>query len=242
MMPHDNFWDLVSRHVNIHRGDLVGTTASSILLEDGTEVLTDVLFAGTGWDASCHFITPTQACEIGLPHKPTQDTAETAQTWQDLMEEAERSIIADYTVLATPPSDRKPNLTTARLYQGIAPLTDASIVFLGRTKLPNGFFGAEAGAIWATAYLSGLIRLPPLREAQRKVAYMNAFCRRRYPSGGEDGLNFWKDLLWYVDGLLTEAGLTSHRKRWWADWDEPFVISDLKDCKDEYVTKYGAKC
>lgn len=241
MMPHDNFWDLVSRYVNIYRSDLVGTTASSIILEDGTEVPTDILFAGTGWDTSYRFMSPAQACEVGLPHEPSQDTAEELQAWRTLMEEADKSIVGDYPILATPPSDRKTSLTAARLYQGIAPLTDPSIVFLGKTKLPNGFFGAEAGAIWATAYWSGVIRLPPLEEARSKVAYMNAFCRRRYPSGGEDGLNFYKDLIWYVDGLLMEAGLTSHRKGWWADWDEPFIISDLRDCKDEYLAKYGAE-
>ena len=237
-MPHDDFWDLVSRCVNVYRSDITGTTASSIILEDGTKVPTDVLFAGTGWDTSFRFISPAQACELGLPHEPSQDTTRTLQTWQTIMEEADKSIISDYPILTTPPSNRKPSLTAARLYQGIAPLSDASIVFLGRTKLPNGFFGAEAGAIWATAYWSGLIPLPPLREAQKKVAYLNAFSRRRYMSDG-DGLNFYKDLIWYVDSLLTEAGLTSHRKGWWTDWDQPFVISDLKDCKDEYLTKYG---
>ena len=240
-MPHDNFWDLVSRHVNVYRSDPVGTTASSIILEDGTEVPTDVLFAGTGWDTSSRFMSPAQACAVGLPHEASQDSAETTQTWQRLMEEADESVIGDYPILATPPSDRKASLTPAKLYQGIAPLTDPSIVFLGRTKLPNGFFAAEAGAIWATAYWSGRIHLPPLGEAQSKVAYMNAFCRRRYPCGGGDGLNFYKDLIWYVDGLLTEAGLTSHRKGWWVDWDEPFVISDLRDCKEEYLAKYGAE-
>ena len=58
-MPHDNFWDLVSRNVNIYRSDPAGTTASSIMLEDGP---TDVLFAGTGWDASSRFMSPAQAC------------------------------------------------------------------------------------------------------------------------------------------------------------------------------------
>ena len=239
MTPHDDFWDLVGRHVNIHCGDVVGTTASSLILEDGTVVPTDILLAGTGWDTSHHFLSPAQTCGVGLPHEPSQDTAEESHAWHTLMEEADGSIVGDYPILATPPSDRKTGLTAARLYQGIAPLTDPSIVFLGKAKLPNGFFGAEAGAIWATAYWSGVIRLPPPEEARRKVAHLNAFCRRRYPSGGEDGLNFCKDLIWYVDGLLTEAGLTSHRKGWWADGDEPFLVGDLRDCRDEYLAKYG---
>ena len=78
MMPHDNFWDLVSRYVNIYRSDAVGTTASSVISEDGTEVPTDVLLAGVSWDTSSHFMSTAQACGVGVPHEPTLDTAETA--------------------------------------------------------------------------------------------------------------------------------------------------------------------
>ena len=245
MMPHDDFWDLVSRRVNVYRRDPVGTTASAIILDDGTEVPTDILLAGTGWNTRSSLLSPVQAQELGLPQNSVQNVAEKSSAWQSLTDEADQCIIDSYPILANPPAGCKPTLgaepTSARLYQGIAPLTDPSIVFLGRTKLPNGFFSAEAGAIWATAYWDGLIRLPPPEEARRKVAYMNAFSRRRYPNDSGEDLNFFKDMIWYVDSLLSEAGLTSHRKSWWTDWDEPFVISDLRDCRDEYLAKYRTR-
>ena len=242
MIQHDDFWDLVSQQVNVYRSDPVGTTGTSILLEDGRKVPTDVLFCGTGWDSTYPFLSSRLICELGLPHKPSKGTIEEEHHWQDLMDAADARILYDYPMLAKPPPGCKPlvgaDLTPARLYQGIAPLTDPSIIFLGRARLSNNFLGAEAQAIWATAYWDGNISLPPIGQAQSKVAYMNAFSRRRYPSRGVDGLNFHADLIWYIDALLCEAGLISHRKGWWEDWDEPFLICDLKDCKDEYLTRY----
>ena len=160
------------------------------------------------------------------------------------MDAADRQILEAYPILARPPSDYKPiggtTLTPARLYHGIASLSDTSIIFLGRARMSNNFRGAEAQAIWATAYWDGHATIPPFKQAQRQVAYMNAYSRRRYPSRGVDGINFHTDLIWYTDTLLCEAGLTSHRKGWWEDWAEPCLASDFKDCKDEYLAKYGS--
>ena len=55
MIQHDDFWDLVSQKVNIYRGDLSGTTANAIVLDDGRQVPTDVLLCGTGWNATSFF-------------------------------------------------------------------------------------------------------------------------------------------------------------------------------------------
>ena len=226
----------------LYRSDPIGTTTTSIVLADGREAPTDFILCGTGWNPAYSFLSPQQTCELGLPHDPEKDSLVEAH-WQALMDEADRQILKNYPILGNPPSGCKPvagaGLTPARLYQGIAPLNDTSVLFLGRARLSNNFRGAEAQAIWATAYWDGHVKLPPLQQAQAKVAYMNVFSRRRYPSRGTDGLNFYTDLIWYTDNLLHEAGLTSHRKGWWEDWDEPCLASDLKECKDEYLTKYG---
>lgn len=242
MIQHDDFWDLISQKVNVYRSDLSGTTTNSIILNDGREVPTDVLLCGTGWNTSYPFFSSKQVFELGLPHDPCKDSEEEGQSWKDLMDAADRQILKQYPILASPPPDCKPigdtSLTPARLYHGIASLADTSIVFLGRARVSNNFRGAEAQAVWATAYWDEHLTLPPFKQAQREVAYMNAFSRRRYPSRGVDGINFHTDLVWYTDRLLCEAGLTSHRKGWWEDSDEPCLASDFKDCKDEYIAKY----
>ena len=231
--------------MNIYRGDLSGTTINSIILDDGRHVPTDILLCGTGWNPNYPFFSSEQVLKLGLPHDPCKDSEEERQIWDDLMDAADLQIVEQYPILARPPPDCKPinsaSLTPARLYHGIASLTDDSIVFLGRSRMSNNFRGSEAQAIWATAYWDGHVRIPPFKQAQREVAYMNAFSRRRYPSRGVDGINFHTDLMWYTDTLTCEAGLKSHRKGWWEDSDEPCLASDFKDCKDEYIAKYGSK-
>ena len=210
---------------------------------DGREVPTDALLCGTGWKANYPFLSSEQASKLGLPHGASRDSEEERQKWNDLMDAADRHIVEQYPILADPPPGCKPirgaNLTPARLYQGIASLNDPSIIFLGRARLANNFLGAEAQAIWATAYWDGHVSIPRSEQAQREVAYMNAFSRRRYPSRGVDGINFHTDLIWYTDTIVYEAGLTSHRKGWWTDPEEPYLASDFKDCNSEYLAKYG---
>ena len=244
MIQHDDFWDLISKKVDVYRSDVIGTTTNHLILNDQREVPTDVVLCGTGWNAGYPFFSPEQACRLGLPHDPCNDPADEAQSWNDLMDAADRQILEKFPILTRPPPNCKPigdaNLTPARLYNGMASLTDTSIIFLGRARLSNNFRGAEAQAIWAAAYWDGNVTLPPAKQARGEAAYMNAFSRRRYPSRGVDGINFHTDLVWYTDKLICEAGLTSHRKGWWKDWDEPCLASDFKDCKDEYLAKYGS--
>ena len=243
MIQHVDFWDLISQQAHVHRADPSGTTANAIILDDGTQVPTDVLLCGTGWSPHYTFFSPEQMAELGLPHLSPNDQSWEEQNWSDLMKAADDEITKQYPILAQPPPNCHPkydaHLTPARLYQGIAPLTDSSIVFLGRCRQSNNFLSAEAQAMWATAYWDGHVTVPPYQQGLREVAYMNALSRRRYPTRGVDGINFYTDLIWYTDKLACEAGLTSHRKDWWDDPDAPMLVDDLKDCKDEYIAKYG---
>ena len=242
MIQHDDFWDIISQKVDVYRSDPVGSTNHSVTLADGRDVPSDIVLCGSGWNTAYTFLSPEQTRDLGLPHDPSQDSAEEIQSWKALSDEADRQILDDFPILEKPPPGCKPrggaNLTPGRLYQGMAPLTDPSILFLGRVRLSNNFRGAEAQAIWAAAWWDGHIALPSADELKKRVAYMNTFSKRRYPSCGADGLYFHGDLVWYTDTIVHEAGLESHRKGWWEDWDEPALASDMRDCKDEYLAKY----
>ncbi|OKL61617.1 hypothetical protein UA08_03612 [Talaromyces atroroseus] len=241
VIQHDDFWDLVSKKVTVYRSDPYGTTPNAIILTDGRVVPTDAVLCGTGWDPSYPFFTPDQAIQLGLPHQP--DTSAEEQTWDDLRKQADADILKEFPILGSPPRDAKPvgdiSRTPARLYHGMASLSDPSILFLGRARVSNNFRVADAQAIWATAYWDGHVTLPPPSEAKRQVAYMNALSRRRYPTRGVDGINFHADLVYYTDRLAYEAGLTSHRKGWWEDPEEPCLASDFRDCAEEYRKKHG---
>ena len=62
--------------VNCYRGELSGTTADSIILDDGRQVSTDILLCGTGWKANYPFLSFEQIFELGLPHGPCKDSEE----------------------------------------------------------------------------------------------------------------------------------------------------------------------
>ena len=169
---------------------------------------------------------------------------EEAKTWGALLQAADRRIISDFPFLEQSPAYQRSFSSTttssSRLYNCIAPLNDSSIVFLGRGHLSNSFRVAEAQAIWATAYFDGSISLPPPKQAERQVAYMSAFSKRRYPSRGSAGDFFFYESTWYTDRLIEEVGLKSHRGKgwWWDDWLEPCLASDYKDMVMEYRQKY----
>ena len=55
------------------------------------------------------------------------------------------------------------------------------------------------------------------------------------------GSTFTQILFGILTIFLCEASLTSHRKFCWVDSDGPCHASDSKDCKDEYVARYGSK-
>lgn len=240
VIQQEDFWDLVSKKVNVYRSDPISTTLNAIVLEDGREVPSDAVLCGTGWRSAYPFFTSEQASQLGLPHQPTASAEE--QTWLELMQREEADILKTYPILASPPSGAKPvgdtSLTPARLYYGMASLSDHSIIFLGKARVSNNFRVADAQAIWATAYWDGNVVLPPLDEVKRQVAHMNALSRRRYPTRGFDGINFHADLVYYTDKLVCDAGLASHRKGWWDDIEEPCLANDFRDCAEEYREKY----
>lgn len=90
-----------------------------------------------------------------------------------------------------------------------------------------------------TAFFDKNVQLPDIEQAEREVAYMNAFSRRRYPPHGAAGNYFHFDLVGYTDRLVTDIGLKSHRKgAWWSDLTSPCLASDFKEIKEEYCTKY----
>lgn len=242
MIQHDDFWDTIARNVSIHRSDIRTMQAKSILLENGSEISSDVLFCGTGWSQHYPFLSKEQVVEYGLPHDPEDDNEEEAEKWNALIDAADKQVLKQFPALANPPPDfkRPPKSTGTRLYNGITPQNDDSIAFVGHVLLSNSFRNAEAQAIWTTAYFDENLRLPETEQAEKEIAYMNAFSKRRYPSHGATGAFFHFDLVGYTDKLMRDIGLTSHRKgSWWSDLVYPCLASDFKDIKDEYLSKFG---
>lgn len=241
LIQHPDFWQTVAENVQIYREDILELDTNLIRLKNGTEIPTDFLLCGTGWNPdSPHFFTQDQIAQLGLPHRIDQPTADDP-TWAKLENEADQKVLTDFPRLASPPSyHQKPPLTTPhRLYNCIAPLHDPTIVFLGHIYVPNAFRAAECQAIWATAYLDRTIPLPTPEHMQQEIARTTAWCKRRYLNNGAAGNYLHYDLIGYTDKLLAEVGLSCRKKGWFGDYFDPCEARDLLGPKREFLKRYG---
>ena len=227
--------------MQVHLDDIVRMSGKQIHLRKGTEITTDVLLCGTGWNsASFSFFEPQELVRLGLPHDLTEEPPEQAKLWSQLEGQADRDIIERFPILANPPEHHHKAIQTTpyRLYNGIAPTEDSSVAFLGYFNVGNFFKGAECQAIWATALLDGKLQLPPLESRRLKIAQHVAWCKRRYLSNGELGNFVLFESNFYTDELLQEVGLSSHLKGWFSDYFKPGYACDLAGLRDEYIAKY----
>ena len=86
--------------------------------------------------------------------------------------------------------------------------------------------------------LDDRLDLPVYEDMQGEIAYVNAWCKRRYPANGTPGNYMHYDVIAYTDALLAELGLKSHRKgTWFKDFFSPCLANDLKDLIAEYKVK-----
>ena len=242
LLNREDFWETVAPNVHVYLDDILEVEKKLIRLKKGDEIATDVLLCGTGWNkASFDFFEPAHLVQLGLPHLHKDEPPEESNVWTQLEQQADSEILKQFPMLAKPPEYlHRPSPTTPyRLYNGIGPLKDDSIAFIGYTLVTNYFQGAECQAIWATAFLDKKINVPSLEDKQREVAKMIAYDKRRYLSNGEQGNNVAFESNFYLDKLLREAGLSSHLKGLFRNYFVPRTARDLAGLKDEYLAKHG---
>jgi dimethylaniline monooxygenase (N-oxide forming) len=242
LLNRSDFWETIAPNVRIYNDDILELDKRLLRLKRGEEVPTDVLLCGTGWHpASFGFFTPELAVNLGLPHPFKDEPAEEAETWTQLEKKADQRVLQQFPLLANPPDHPSNPIQTTpyRLYNGIAPLDDESIAFVGYVSCSNYFKGVECQAIWATAYLDKQLTLPYKEDQQEEIARLNVWNRRRYLSNGEWGNFLPFESTWYTDKLLREVGLSSHLKGWFRNYFVPGTSQDLVGLKDEYIVKHG---
>ncbi|KAI4209546.1 MAG: hypothetical protein LQ351_007537 [Letrouitia transgressa] len=237
-----DFWDTIAPNVHVYFDDIVKVEHKLVRLQKGQDIPTDAILCGTGWKtADFDFFKPQDLVKLGLPHQFSDEPADQLELWAQLEKQAEPAIIRNFPVLANQPKHHhKPLHTTPyRLYNGIAPLNDNTIVFVGYFLVGNYFKGAECQAIWATAFLDGKLELPTREERQIEIARLNTWCRKRYLSNGELGNMVVSESNFYTDKLLKEVGLSSHLKGWFNDYFRPGTAQDMAGLKEEYLARYG---
>lgn len=104
-------------------------------------------------DAFSPILDNEQLSNLGLPVPLEHEPPEMTQHWETLFGEADEDICSRFPLLARPPDHphHKPETTTYRLYQGMAPLNDASIFFINHLNTGNKMLVAEAQALWSVA-------------------------------------------------------------------------------------------
>ena len=241
LLQHPDFWEIIAKNVDVYREDISHLEEKQIILEDETTIPCDTILCGTGWKQSYSFLTPQQLCELGLPHPLDCHCLEDATEWMMLQAAADEEVLEQYPKLRHPPKfyEKPMTKTPYRLYKCMAALDDDSIVFLGQIRIANNFRVAECQALWATAYLDGILDLPSYEDMQAEIAYVIAWCRRRYPANGAPGNYLHYDVIAYTDALLAEVGLKSHRKSAVKDFLEPCLARDLKGLVKEYLDNCG---
>lgn len=236
-----DFWHAIAMNVQVIHEDVDGLEKGLIRLKDGLEIPADAILCGTGWVSSLNFFDHDQLAKFGLPQPIGTYPAEEAAMWRALEQDADRVVLDRFPILANAPKHYREPVTHTpyRLYNSIAPLQDDPIVFAGHVMIASYFHLAECQAIWATAYLDGNIKLPPLEERRKTVALFVAWCRRRYLSNGDRGHWLAFEQRTYTDRLFDQLGLSSHRRFWLWDSFVPISKKDLPRLRAEYINEYG---
>ncbi|KAL9620399.1 MAG: hypothetical protein Q9160_005099 [Pyrenula sp. 1 TL-2023] len=236
-----DFWPLVAEKVYVHRGNVRLLKRNELYLSDenGTHFPCDAVLCGTGWKSGLDMFEDSTLVQLGLPYSKDIESEEETAKWEKLVGWADEQVLRRFVMLRNPPKHyhKYEKRTPYRLYQTMAPLHDDSILFMNHVVAGAKLFAAEAQAIWAVAYWDKAFKLPSVTEREKDIAHMIAWNKRRYLSNGELGHFAAFDSVPYVDKLLDEIGVTSHRKKGWlGNMFAPIMPADLGRVWHEYLS------
>ena len=127
-----------------------------------------------------------------------------------------------------------------QLYRFITPpaaLATRNLAFAGMTTTISTSIVAQAQALWICAFFDAkLDRLPSRETAQWEAVLHSRFGKWRYPCGyGARLPDFVFDAVPYVDMLLRDVGVKTHRKKSKiAEIWEPYGAADYKGLVNEW--------
>ncbi|KAJ8121495.1 hypothetical protein ONZ43_g2064 [Nemania bipapillata] len=237
-----DFWPLVAENVYVHRADVKSLNGTELYLDDegGTHFPCDAVLCGTGWQDGLQMFDNDTLIGLGLPYPKDIEPQEENAKWEKLVHKADEQVLKRFVMLRNPPKHyhKYETRTPYRLYQTMAPVHDESILFMNHIVAGAKLFAAEAQAIWAVAYWDKAFSLPSVAERENDIAHMCAWNKRRYLSNGELGNFAAFDSVPYVDRLLDEIGVTSHRKKGWlGNMFAPIMPTDLGKVWHEYLAR-----
>ena len=192
-MTHPELWNDIHRNklIKVSRREIRNMSQDMVHFTDGSSHRADMVIFATGWQSNHTIFTSGDRTASRSPTSQLHSVkAETR--WKTLEQDAEREIMLQLPLLReTPIIPGKPHVVPSsilyRLYRHITPATNPqdtpSIAFVGMLRTTGAPLVFEAQALWATAYLTGRIKLPPEQEMHWDTALVNAWIKRRYLCG-----------------------------------------------------------
>ncbi|KAL1636046.1 hypothetical protein SLS56_001398 [Neofusicoccum ribis] len=234
--------------IRVHVADITHLSEKTVHLSNGKEIKTDVLFCATGWKPRppINFLPPGAVAELGLPHYSSQPDT--------LAQKADTVILERFPRLKdhpnVPKSERSENAKETpnqpfRLYRFMIPpstLQKRNIAFAGMLMTISTSISAQAQSLWISAYFDGRLDRQPVEEkAGWETVLHSQFGRWRYPCGyGARLPDFVFDTVPYIDMLLRDTGLETHRKKSkFAEITDPYGPEDYQNLLSEWTQKHG---
>lgn len=266
--PTDFFDHVRDGKIKVHIADISRLSNKTIHLSTGESIPADALICSTGWrhHPPVKFLPEGIDRELGLPyHAEATEEPIIRRADEEILNRFPRLksqpvINANYKPLESEKSSAALN-RPYRLYRFMVPpafIEDRSIAFNGMIQSINTATAAQIQALWLTAYLDGRLSLGHTTPGQHgqdtdtkssledeiewETILHSQFGKWRYPSGyGARYPDFVFDALPYMDMLLQELGLQSHRKgSFFAECFRPYGPADYKGLVDEWRVKVRA--
>ncbi|KAB8272541.1 putative dimethylaniline monooxygenase [Aspergillus minisclerotigenes] len=249
------FWStLQNGNLTVIRDSIETAKTGSVILRSGRMIDCDYVLHATGWGDHFAFLSPELKQELGIPAYTTRvDEDENDDFWAAHDLAAEEAVTKSIPILATGPVRDKwhPDRVTPkrrwRLYNRCISLScarsgDRSIAILGQIYTVQTPVIAEIQSLWAISYMLGELALPDERDFVQEICEFQAWTRMRYTSAGERYPYALFDWIGYLDRLLKDMGLQSHRKgNFIAEYLSPYGPEDYAGCLKEYIAKRSGK-
>ncbi|KAK7402570.1 hypothetical protein QQX98_011675 [Neonectria punicea] len=229
-----SFFDLVKDgKIRVHIADITRLDGTTVYLTNGEAIETEAVICATGWkkESSIKFLnfsTDLSASPTEREHLSNQADKEIRDTFPGLKAQP---------VLRYEPKKEEP----LRNYRFIVPsgaVFNRNIAFAGMVSTTSTSMFATTQALWISAFFDGKLKRSPKStdDVTKEIMLHSQFGKWRYPCGyGASLPDFAFDSLPYVDQLLNDLGLSSHRKKTaMMELVEPYKPKDYKGLSQEW--------
>ena len=260
--PTDFFEYVRNGTIKVHIADISRLSSKTVHLSSGETLKADALVCSTGWrhHPPVKFLPEGIDRELGLPyHADEPEDPRVRQADEEILNrfprlQSQPEINPHYRPLESEKSKASLN-RPYRLYRFMVPpafIEDRTIAFNGMTQSFNTASVAQLQALWITAYLDNKLPMDQKTPDQRQNSKVSLedevgwetilhsqFGKWRYPAGfGARYPDFVFDALPYMDMLLRDLGLESHRKGgMFAECFKPYGPADYRGLVDEWRIK-----